>query len=266
MNAPSDLATLLAEHRLIPLTRDCCPPEPWRCVCGAEYVSGWTAEMNHRAHVAEVIEAAGWRQVPEVMQDVRVEVERRLNEPTACKVWRSGALVFDGVDKSAQIPEPAASNPGSKLEQVGAAGGGLSEEEREALAEVLSWASGEMTRYNDAAHPDHNRWSWRGDGHGEAIRAEFLRNADAILASDWLADHDRRVRASALREVEAKIAAQGSCASPPDECYRDHDGCAVADSLRHVRETICAYDDAAGCPYGGARSKDCGCDRIEAKP
>lgn len=54
---------------------------------------------------------------------------------------------------------------------------------RDEIAEVLSWTSGEMTRYADDAHLDHNRWSWRGDGHGEALREEFRRQADALLAA-----------------------------------------------------------------------------------
>jgi hypothetical protein len=52
---------------------------------------------------------------------------------------------------------------------------------REALAEALSWTSGEMTRWSESAHPDHNRWSWRGDGHDEARREEFRAQADALL-------------------------------------------------------------------------------------
>ncbi len=44
----------------------------------------------------------------------------------------------------------------------------------ETLAELLSWTSGEFTRYDDHAHPDHNRWSWQGDGHGFLPRTDCL--------------------------------------------------------------------------------------------
>ncbi len=40
----------------------------------------------------------------------------------------------------------------------------------------------------------------------------------------------------ALRQVEEGIAAQESCASPPNECYLGHNGCFVAESLRLVRQ------------------------------
>lgn len=53
---------------------------------------------------------------------------------------------------------------------------------REAVAETLSCGEhGEMTAYSETASPDHNRWSWRGDGHGSAIREPYLRDADAVL-------------------------------------------------------------------------------------
>lgn len=28
--------------------------------------------------------------------DLRVEIDEKINEPTTCKVWRNGVLVFDG--------------------------------------------------------------------------------------------------------------------------------------------------------------------------
>jgi hypothetical protein len=49
------------------------------------------------------------------------------------------------------------------------------------LAELLSWTSGEFTRYSPDAHPDHNRWSWRGDGHGGKVRDEFRAQARLLL-------------------------------------------------------------------------------------
>lgn len=51
------------------------------------------------------------------------------------------------------------------------------------LAELLSWTSGEFTRYSQAAHPDHNRWSWHGDGHGEVMREIFREQARALMAA-----------------------------------------------------------------------------------
>lgn len=54
---------------------------------------------------------------------------------------------------------------------------------REAVAEEMSWSVGDMTRYGADAHPDHNRWSWRGDGHGEAVRETYRELADAALSA-----------------------------------------------------------------------------------
>jgi hypothetical protein len=47
-----------------------------------------------------------------------------------------------------------------------------------------------------------------------------------------------------LAPIEAAIAAQESCASPPNTCYRDHDGCFVADSLAIVRAVLQHVRDA----------------------
>ena len=55
-------------------------------------------------------------------------------------------------------------------------------------AEALSWISGDMTRYSTDAVPDHNRWSWRGDGHGERVRDEFRRQARELLG--WWAGEE----------------------------------------------------------------------------
>ena len=55
---------------------------------------------------------------------------------------------------------------------------------QEAVAEALSCGPhGEMTAYSPDAHPDHNRWSWRGGGHGEAIREQYRMDADVALAA-----------------------------------------------------------------------------------
>jgi hypothetical protein len=64
----------------------------------------------------------------------------------------------------------------------------VTEDEVEALAEVLSWASGEMTRWSETANEDHNRWSWRGDRHGKGARAEYRRQARLVLAEGWARD------------------------------------------------------------------------------
>jgi hypothetical protein len=55
------------------------------------------------------------------------------------------------------------------------------DERIEALAECLSWTTGEFTRYDPDAHPDHNRWSWQGDGHGDEARDEFRDMALEVL-------------------------------------------------------------------------------------
>lgn len=54
---------------------------------------------------------------------------------------------------------------------------------REDVAEVLSCGPiGDMTKYAEDAHEDHNRWSWMGGGHGRAIRTAYLEAADETLA------------------------------------------------------------------------------------
>jgi hypothetical protein len=62
----------------------------------------------------------------------------------------------------------------------------------------------------------------------------------ALQVADWLAAHDAEVARAAAKEAGERIAqaieAQESCASPAGECYRDHEGCYVADSLRIARE------------------------------
>lgn len=61
--------------------------------------------------------------------------------------------------------------PGTRTEQI------------ETLAALLSWTSGEFTRHLPDAHPDHNRWSWQGDGHGDVIRDQFRDQAALLLAN-----------------------------------------------------------------------------------
>ncbi len=62
---------------------------------------------------------------------------------------------------------------------------GLSEIERERLveeiAERISWDGGDFTRWSADAVEDHNRWSWRGDGHGPAMRAMYRQQARAAV-------------------------------------------------------------------------------------
>jgi hypothetical protein len=45
-----------------------------------------------------------------------------------------------------------------------------------------------------------------------------------------------------LREVVQRIADQASCASPAGECYSDHDGCFVSESLRIAREVLARHE------------------------
>ena len=53
------------------------------------------------------------------------------------------------------------------------------------VAERLSWEGGEMTRWSETAHEDHNRWSWPRGAHAAVMREEYLRMArgavDAVL-------------------------------------------------------------------------------------
>ncbi len=75
------------------------------------------------------------------------------------------------------------------------------DERVERLAEILSWAGGEMTRYGPDASPDHNRWSWHGDGHGEWWWDHFRDIAATVLAAPEFAEVLRAERAAALREA-----------------------------------------------------------------
>lgn len=89
----------------------------------------------------------------------------------------------------------------------------------EALAEFLSWAGGDFTRWDADAHPDHNHWSWRGDGHGDAMREVFREEARAILASDWLAARDAEV----ARAVGERAWREGAITAL-DHATRNEDG------------------------------------------
>lgn len=71
---------------------------------------------------------------------------------------------------------------------------------------------------NDLGHV----WLWRAQ--------ELLAHIDATSGGR------AEAKAEALREAAKEIAAQESCASPAGECYRDHYGCFVAESLRIVRD------------------------------
>ena len=86
----------------------------------------------------------------------------------------------------------------------------------------------------------HGDPTWNFNALPEYAADEHREQARAILASDWLAAHDAEVARTAAKEAGERIAqaieAQESCASPAGECYRDHEGCYVADSLRIARE------------------------------
>lgn len=41
-----------------------------------------------------------------VKEDLKVEIDESRDEPTVCKVWRNGVLVFHGKDLSASMSEP----------------------------------------------------------------------------------------------------------------------------------------------------------------
>lgn len=57
----------------------------------------------------------------------------------------------------------------------------MTQSEVEELAELLSWTSGEFTRYDPDAHRDHNRWSWQGDGHDETLKQQFREQAKLLI-------------------------------------------------------------------------------------
>jgi hypothetical protein len=79
----------------------------------------------------------------------------------------------------------------------------LPPERREELAEALSVAAFDFTAYSETAHPDHNRWSWRGAGHGEQRRQECY-EAVAALAP-LLARWRREDMAEGAAEVKARV-------------------------------------------------------------
>ncbi len=70
-------------------------------------------------------------------------------------------------------------------DESGAVAVRLTESEREALvervAERISWDGGDFTRWSENAHPDHTRWSWRGDGHGPVMREVYRQQAEAAV-------------------------------------------------------------------------------------
>lgn len=43
--------------------------------------------------------------ISELIGGLRIEVVETLGQPTTCQIWRDGALVFDGQDKSALLKE-----------------------------------------------------------------------------------------------------------------------------------------------------------------
>lgn len=50
--------------------------------------------------------------------------------------------------------------------------------------------------------PDARTWEQLSEG----VRDNWRRDADFILGSDWLADHDRQVQAKTLRDARADLA------------------------------------------------------------
>ena len=81
----------------------------------------------------------------------------------------------------------------------------------EAAARVLAEAEGELTTYSPDAHPDHNRWSWLGDGHDEAFKDHYRVKAQAaILAALPI------LRAQFAEEVAGVIVARAAQVYPPD--------------------------------------------------
>lgn len=78
---PSDLATLLAKHTLYGEEGY---EDEWECGCKwkpspASHEEDFGAEMEHHAHVADAIEAAGWRQVPEAGAATSPNIEALVN-------------------------------------------------------------------------------------------------------------------------------------------------------------------------------------------
>lgn len=77
----------------------------------------------------------------------------------------------------------------------------LTNVEVEELAELLSWTSGEMTKYDPDAHPDHNRWSWHGDGHSPAFRKQYIEQAKLMIREKPIWELSQQRLADNLREA-----------------------------------------------------------------
>ena len=101
--------------------------------------------------------------------------------------------------------------------------------DREDLAEALSWTSGEMTRWSETAHLDHNRWSWRGDGHGEYLREHF-RDMAYVLMPTIAALIERETAKAAERALlnAADAWTHGAWADTPRHAERARDRIAAA--------------------------------------
>lgn len=85
-----------------------------------------------------------------------------------------------------QIPSNMPMLPGYEAHLADAAWAAFTQqagEAREAVAEALANADGEFTTYSPTAHPDHNYWSWRGDGHPDIMRQPYRDAADAAVAA-----------------------------------------------------------------------------------
>ena len=63
-------------------------------------------------------------------------------------------------------------------------------EDVEAVAEFM-FDRDHYGPWSETAHPDHNRWTWRGDGHAERYKDEWRETARAVLA--FLGEHPEYV-------------------------------------------------------------------------
>ena len=96
-------------------------------------------------------------------------------------------LAGEGGGESEALGHPGATNGPGTTTDKGAPGttpengAQRAEEMVEAAAEAMHAL--EYPRWSATAHPDHNRWSWRGDGVSEAERDTYRDQARAALAA-----------------------------------------------------------------------------------
>lgn len=121
---------------------------------------------------------------------------------------------------------------------------GLTDAARETLAEALSWAAMDWQKYAPDGHADHNRWSWRGDGH-EGTRHYVYEATDQLapavecIVAARVAAERERVLAPTLPLVERALGRVRHDHAYPMEVGPHHcAGCDLEADLRALLATL----------------------------